>query len=103
MIDQGLKDRIINMRKSGLTCAETARRLDIPAHKVEYVMKKSGIRLFNRTPKPAIPKIEDLVLEYDYVGFELTERDTIICTIGDFSGEEKKSLSAAIRSAWMEA
>mgnify|MGYP001144075883 CR=1 FL=1 len=96
------EETIVAMRESGLTCREVARQLEIPEHRVWYVMRKTGYSgvIRHRGQKVPIPSMKELIDSFDYFGIEATVRGTYICTIGDVSGNERGRVKNAIRDAY---
>jgi hypothetical protein len=96
-------EQIIELVKAGMGVQAVADHLGLKRHKVEYVKKSHGMQgMYRKTPerKTYTPTQTELLQEYDYLGFETTERGTIICTIGDVSGDEKRYIKDAVRSAY---
>ena len=98
-----INSEVFSLLKLGIGVKETARRLDLTVNQVEYMVKKAGLQgSFRKKQKKVVvaPGIQELIEEYDYVGFELTERGTVICTIGDVSGDEQAKMKNALNSAY---
>lgn len=97
------QEPIINMVKTGIGIQAVANYFGVKPSQVEYIKKKNGLQgkyRKQREVRPSAPSQAELIKEYDYLGFETTERGTIICTIGDVSGDEKESIKAAVKSAF---
>jgi hypothetical protein len=96
-------EAIITMVKTGVGVQAVADYFGIKRSQVEYAKKKNGLQgkyRKQREVRPFAPSQAELLEEYDYLGFETTERGTIICTIGDVSGDEQESIKAAVKSAF---
>lgn len=96
-------DHIIHLVKTGIGVQAVADRLGIKRYQVEYVKKAHGLQGMyrkQREQKHMTPSQAELLEEYDYLGLETTERGTIICTIGDVSGDERRRITDAVKSAF---
>lgn len=95
--------QIIEMVKTGIGVQAVADQLGIKRHQVEYVKRMNGLQGKYRKPpirKFSTPTQTELLQEYDYLGFETTNRGTIICTIGEVSGNECVRICDAVSSAY---
>ena len=98
-----MEEMVIALRESGISCRETAEKLDIPEAKVWYVMRKfgkAGKYRARQKPRLKVPGIQELAEEFDYIGIEVTHRGTFVATLGDTSGDEKARVSDAIRDVY---
>lgn len=97
------KEQAIELIKTGIGIQKVAEHTGLKRHQVEYLKRKEGIQgKYRKQPyrRTVLPTQLEIIQDYGYLSFETTERNTIICTIDDTSGDECKGIKNAIRSAY---
>jgi len=97
------ESQVIELIRTGIGVQEVADRIGIKRYQVEYLKRKNGLQGKFRKQldrKPTLPTQAEIIQEYGYLASETTERNTIICTIDDTSGDESKGIKNAIRNAY---
>jgi hypothetical protein len=92
---------VIDLRATGASRQAVADVFGLTIYQVDHILHKYNAQKKTGKKHLQVPTELELIRKYDYLGFEATERDTVICTIGDVSGDERKSIKSSIRSAYL--